>query len=290
MKKNQQQQVPDVDVSTLGRGRALAVEAARQGLLRLPEHAVDIMHTLATVDAATVADPPDPVTLRSRYHEVVLQALRGGERLPEAPAELMEVERQERAAAEQRDALQAARGALAADLSAALPTDDVVTQLLRPAIDKVLAEARGLVDKYGAGVLQMTAEQVVAEAPGQATAWSRFGDLVQAYSLLRQAHGELTSGARDDNVFRELHTDPRDAALFGKDGWFGQNMRPGWTPWPTEPRPHLVWLVTADVTVWTPTADQREQRFSQVFPPAAPVSVVGGERPIPLELAMSPRW
>lgn len=121
--------------------------------------------------------------------------------------------------------------------------------------------------------------------PAPLTAWCRFGDLTTGYGMLRTTAAALTGPVtRDDSgLFAEWREPPSDPRLFG-EAWRGRNMRAGTTPWPTEPRARLVWLVRSGLSVWVPTAAERDARWLEEY--KTPVPLLGGS----WQHYREPRW
>lgn len=239
--------------------------AGAAGVLTLP---AKITAAVAAFERAGVAlhehVAVDLQAARDGYAADVAEALRRDTPLPDADA-VEQVAVRARQHEERRLALVAAEQLLFADLRATIPAPDViVTEHLRPALMGAYDEARTLLDRHGP-VLGGPAELAITGPAASAKAWSQFGALVSRVSALRTLHYRTTdqSVSKDTSgefaVWQEARQDER---LWGP----GTGQVGKWRPWPEDPRAHLAWLLQSGLTVWVPTAAERDARHTEAHP------------------------
>ncbi len=241
------------------------LEAGAAGVLTLPSN---ITAAVAAFERAGVAlhehIAVDLQAARDGYAAEVAEALRHGADLP--PANVVEqVAVAARSHEEKRLALVAAEQLLFADLRAAIPAPDViVTEHLRPALMGAYDEARTLLDRHGA-VLGEPAERAITGPAATAKAWAEFGRLVSRVSALRTVHYRTTDPAVSKDTIADFATwreSWQDERLWGAEG--GRQGK--WRPWPEDPRAHLAWLLQSGLTIWVPTATERDARHTEAHP------------------------
>ncbi|MDQ3454505.1 MAG: hypothetical protein M3513_03325 [Actinomycetota bacterium] len=201
---------------------------------------------------------------RDGYAADVAEALRRDTPLPAADA-VEQVAVRARQHQERQLALVAAEQLLFDELRATLPgPDQLVTEHLRPALTDVYGQARTLLDRHGP-VLGGPAELAITGPTATAKAWSEFGALVSRVSALRTLHYRVTDPAVSKDTSADFATwreSWQDERLWGAKG--GRQGK--WRPWPEDPRAHLAWLLQSGLTIWVPTATERDARHTEAHP------------------------
>lgn len=253
------------------------LEAGTSGVLTMP---ADVSAAFAAFGRAGKAlhdhIEVDLQAARGRYAADVAEALRRDVALPAAKA-VEQVAAQARSHAETKSALQAAEQLLLSELRAAIPPPDViVTEHLRPALLAAYDEARQLLRVHGP-VLGEPADLAIVKTPAVAAAWVEFGTLVTRTGALRKLHQMTTDPAVSvDNVGAfATHTEaPTDERLWGGQAVALHNQ---WRPWPADPRAFLAWLLASGLTIWVPTAAERDAAAHEyASPPRSSRAVMVG--------------
>jgi hypothetical protein len=134
--------------------------------------------------------------------------------------------------------------------------DEIVTDGLRPALEKVLADLRALQAKVDLRTVPFGNEAGLARADKAVRdAYAKFGDLADTYGLLRGAQAVLRDivGQPSEEAFARFR-EFRNAyhVVTGLGSWTAPQP-----PWEALPGGKLTWIaVTPGVEVWMPTADQ----------------------------------
>lgn len=262
----------------LGRGTQLTLAAAEAGYVTLPKPVLDALAALQRADDANEATAAlDVHEARATYQRRVVDALRAGEPLPDLET-VDNLVRGERCRPEILMALADAGEIFLRELGSAFG-GRIVTDILRPALDRLYAESKKLVVKHGDDEMASPADAMVGAPPAVAKAWQRFGILAAQHDALRRIHRLETDSECDRDIhgdFATVSNDPRDPRLWGAAFPPRQLTKPD-RPWPTEPREYLAWLISAGLDLWTPTAAERDARHLEVFSqPVNIVAAVGG--------------
>jgi hypothetical protein len=249
----------------LGRVIAAVLTAAEAGWLQLPADLAAAV-TALTRSEQLRADltAPTRTTLRAAALDTAAtraalirdtaDAIRNNQPVPDVD-KLLTADPVARARTEHQ-VLDEAHAQLLADARRAATPEQLLTQHVRPALLELMEEARTLTGEHG-DLLATTSENSL---PG----WRRFGELAAGYAMLRQTAAALTTDVphTDPGPFAEWADPPDDPRLYGRS-WYGRNMLNGATPWPTEPRARLLWIVRTGLDVWVPTAAERDVRWAQ---------------------------
>ena len=246
------------------------LEAGKAGVLELPAQITDAVAAFERAGTARHAHQSvDLQAARSQYAEQVAESLRRDTGLP--PAKTVEqVAAQARSHEETQRALVAAEIMLIGELRACIPpVDEIVIELVRPALMAAYDEARTLITRHGP-VLGEPADAAITGPPALASAWSTFGQLVSRISGLRDLHHRLTAPSltRDTTAAFATWTEPpSDDRLWARSP---VRLAEKWRPWPLEPRPFTAWLVRSGLTLWVPTAAEQDARHADVFAAPSP--------------------
>lgn len=252
--------------------------AAAAGWIALPDELGAALAALAACEQAhEQPDQPDPDATRAELVDATAAAFRDGKPLPIA-ARFHEVDTAARANSERRRILGQVHEQLVADAAAAFAREPILVERVRPALLAVVDQARELAAEHGE-LLGVDPAALMTDAdvrPETHDAWREFGRLVTGYAALRGTADALAgpAGRDPDGLFAEWREAPSDPRLWGPS-WAGRNMRPAWTPWPTEPRARLMWLARSGLTVWVPTAAERDARHLEEYPPRPALSAFG---------------
>ena len=254
----------------LGLSSQALISAGKAGVLELPAQITDAVAAFERAGAARHAHQSvDLEAARSKYADEVAESLRRDTGLP--PAKTVEkVAAQALSHEETQRALVAAEIMLIGELRASIPpADEIVTELVRPALMAAYDEARTLITRHGP-VLGEPADAAITGPPALASAWTAFGILVSRISGLRDLHHRLTapSVTRDTTAAFATWTEPpTDDRLWARSP---VRLAAKWRPWPLEPRPFTAWLLHSGLTLWVPTAEEQDARHADVFDAPSP--------------------
>lgn len=197
----------------------------------------------------------------SPHHDLVhavVQAATTGKPLPKLKPladHRAAVEEYQAHAAVLRDAVEQADrtvGAIANEMAY-----ELVTDYLRPALDRLLSEARALLLDMPQ---TLTADALLAEGRDLGPAWRRLHEVCSGYAVIRRAYGSLPLDADVEHDLLGEYAEVKNRAdLDPSVTRVHRNLAGSATPpWPdTEPH-RLAWLLRNDAELWLPLPSERD--------------------------------
>lgn len=236
------------------------------GVYTLPSELLELRAAVDHLAALPVPSAAEEGALRQTLVESTMAAARRGEDPPDVAA-VLEARRDRELAELRRGVVLDAGDRLAGELNTATAdrADEIIAEHLRPALERVMADAR---KQAAAFAPHGQTREALFTAPAKARqSYLEFTEAAGKYTVIRAARQVLERlGARPQHDELGLFSEVRNAAqLWPEQFREGRASAAAPPPWHGDSVTRLAWFVSHDADVWMPTPAQQDAAWYAVL-------------------------